>query len=96
MNILLESKNNKTYRISSDSRQYIISEERICQKDGKKMQKGDKYYVDIAYISSLPVLFNRLVELNIRESNVSTLEELKYLYTEVYEWLKDKFKMVEE
>jgi len=83
---------NKIYNISEDSEQYILSEEKIHKTTSKKYKKGDKYYTNYKFFPTLPGIFNRLLELEVKESDILTLEELVKVHTETREWLEGLFK----
>jgi len=91
MNITVKGKN-KTYKVTCDSRQYMIKEERTVQKDTKKSKKGDKYYLELAYLSSLESLISKLIDMEIKESEAETLKELRDDYQEVASWVRGLFK----
>lgn len=91
MNINITGKN-KIYNITDDTEQYILSEERVHKTNAKKHKKGDIYRINHKYYPTLPGLFNRLLELEVKEGDILTLEELVKAHNEAREWLKGLFK----
>ena len=90
MNITVKGKK-RTYKVVCDSRQYMIKEERTVQKDSAKSKKGDKYYLDLAYLPSLESLINKLISMEIKESEAETLKELRDDYQKVTSWVNGLF-----
>lgn len=87
MNIIIKGKKG-TYRITSDDRQFVISEQKVVQKDSKVSKKGDKYWVEIAYLVDLQNVINRLIDLELKRSDVESLKELLELYKETKNWIE--------
>jgi len=87
MNIIIEGKRG-VYKVESDDRQYIIQEEKIIQEDTKNSKKGDKYWSHVAFISSYPNLINRLIDLEVRRSDATTLLELKNEYISTSKFIR--------
>ena len=90
MNIIFKGKS-KTYKVTSDNRNYIIQEEKVVQKDSAKSKKGDKYYLDLAYLSSLESLITKLIDMEMKESEAETLKELRDDYQKVTSWVNGLF-----
>lgn len=70
------------YKIVSDSRQYILQEKkRKKQEDGKV----EEYEVNIGYYGTIYNALKAYKEVQIRNSNVSTIDELLKLIKELDE-----------
>ncbi len=87
MNITINAKNG-SYIIESDDRQYILSEEKTVKETTKTRKKGDRYKTTIGYIPSFENLLNRLIDLEIKRSDVRTLKELKDEYNSTSRFIK--------
>jgi hypothetical protein len=72
--------------ITSDDRQYVLSEEKIS-KSGKS--EGNTYTDDIGYYCKLVDVLNALLELKLRRSDATTLGEFKNDYMSFREELKN-------
>ena len=91
MDILIKGKK-YNYKVESDSRNYIISKEYIANNDSTRYKKGDRVYKDIAYFSNLPDTFNKLLQLELNDSDIRALGELKKAQVELRNWLEKEFR----
>ena len=65
---------NKQYVITSDSRQFILNEERVYGEGSKK--PGETYLQPVAFYPRLSQLLDGLVHRQIHNSTVATLDEM--------------------
>ena len=75
----------KTYLLTSDEDQFIIGEERIDSK------KGTVRIGNPAYFSTIGAAFNHLLEVGLRGSGATTLQELVDDFNEFKDFLLDVF-----
>ena len=83
MNITFKGKK-KTYNLSSDERQLILSEVMVIQT-GKN--KGDETYRPLGCYCQIEHVFKRLLHLEINDSLVETFEQLLQAITETNAWI---------
>lgn len=83
MNITFKGKK-KTYNLSSDERQLILSEVMLIQT-GKN--KGDETYRPLGCYCQIEHVFKRLLHLEINDSLVETFEQLLKAITETKAWI---------
>ena len=69
MKIKVDSK----YQIISDPVQYILQEKKIAREGDKK---GDEYWVNVGYHGAITSALKSYKELQIRNSEVTTVDEL--------------------
>lgn len=62
------------YKITKDRYQFVLSE-KLTVQTGKN--KGAEYYGNFSFYSNLNTLINALIQLRLRRSNATTLEELQ-------------------
>ena len=72
MKILIDNK----YRIASDSMQYILQEKKTV-REGEK--EGEEYWVNVGYYGKIYNALQSYKELQIKNSNVTTIDELMKL-----------------
>lgn len=61
------------YQVTADSRQYILQENKVVLEGEKK---GNQWIVNLGYYGTITQALKGYKELRIRNSNVSTVEEL--------------------
>ncbi len=83
MNITFKGKK-KTYNLSSDERQFVLSEVMVIQT-GKN--KGDETYRPLGCYCQIEHVFKRLLPLEINDSLVETFEQLLKAITETKAWI---------
>jgi hypothetical protein len=64
------------HRITSDSMQYILQEKKTVRKGSKE---GEEYWVNVGYYSKIYNALQGYKELQIKNSNVTTIDELMKL-----------------
>ena len=77
------------YRITQDSRNYILSFRKVQEKDSKKRKAGDVYYDNELYFSKLDILLERLVMCELRKKGIYVLKDLINEIKDIREWFKD-------
>lgn len=70
------------YQIKSDPLQYIVEEKKVNRKT------REEYWNTIGYFSNLPSAFNFLVNLKVKETDLSELETVIDKIEEVYRDIK--------
>lgn len=70
----------ENYRIASDSMNYVLQERKISL-DGKN--KGEEYLINVGYYGKIYHALQAYKELQIRNSDVSTIEELITLIKDI-------------
>ena len=83
MNITFKGKK-KTYNLSSDERQFVLSEVMAIQT-GKN--KGDETYRPLGCYCQIEHVFKRLLHLEINDSLAETFEQLLKAITETKAWI---------
>jgi len=82
------------YVIRSDDLNLIISEKRITGE--KSINKGETYYDDQKFYSTMEELFHGLTNLRIRQSQAKTMEELKNDVKNIHDDIIKLFKEVKK
>ena len=72
----MELKIDDNFKISSDSMQYILQQRKIVAEGDRK---GKEYYTNLGYYGKIYHALQDYKELQIRNSNVTTVEELMEL-----------------
>jgi hypothetical protein len=71
----------KTYRVTSDPRQFILSEQKIMGLESKS--PGEKYFVEIAYFTRLSCLIEKITMFELNDMDITTMTELRDAVTEM-------------
>jgi len=88
---------NDKYRISSDRNQWIIQEYKgIATKDGKGRKAGEPVWKSISFHTNINSTVRRLAEMQIRESDATTLAEALRVVPEVAAAISQAFDLVAE
>ena len=83
---------NGKYRLASDSRQWIIQQNMgIAKKDGKGRRAGEPIWKGISFHTKIDSAVGRLAELQIMESDATTLGEALSVVRNVTDGLSSIF-----
>ena len=74
----------RSYNLSTSDKQYTLSEI-VVAKDGKN--KGDKIFSPIGYFSQIENAINRVVHLEIHDSDVDNFNALLTAITDIKKWI---------
>jgi hypothetical protein len=88
MEIMVNGKRRK-YRITSDPRQFILSEQKERGEESKN--PGEIFFEDIGYFAKLNSLFERMMLLELNDSDATTLERLLHDVKFLQNWLAEIF-----
>jgi hypothetical protein len=84
----------KIYRVTSDARQFILSEQKTMGPESKA--PGEKYFNEIAYFSRLSGLVEKIVMFELNDMDITTMAELRdavlsmgQRFAEIFDWQED-------
>lgn len=67
---------NANYRITSDSMNITVEKRRVTKEDGKARVAGEDYWVASAYFPNMQLAAKWLIDQQVRESGVTSLNEV--------------------
>lgn len=73
----------KDYIITADSYNYILNKKSIAKTTTKSQTKGDIIIKPVAFFTNIETLIQRLIELELRRTDVTTLKELVQAYKSI-------------
>ena len=85
------------FRVNSDRHNWILQENKgIAKKDGRGIKKGEIIWRAISYHQKLRSLLDRLVEIEVRETDTKTLAEALDAVPHICRRLTQAFDLVAE